>query len=238
MAVLASQSASTVPEPVLPPHGELFRTGEYVPSFQPAAPDNPFRRLYERKRRAVVASVPGHGRRVLDLGGGMGRMAIPLAERHRVVLCDLSRDMLDLARSNAGPSLRLCVADAARLPFADGSFDHAVCTDLLPHLVAPRAVLGELRRVLAPGGRVVIDSTNAMPAWTLAYPRYVGRDPRRWLAVWRHGGVLPEWASRVWHYRRGEFLDLLREARFEVESLRSFGPPGAPKWHLAVAVPR
>jgi ubiquinone/menaquinone biosynthesis C-methylase UbiE len=217
------------------PHQELFTSGAYLPMFQPDDPRNPFAGIYQAKRAMVLAAVPGVDRDVLDVGGGMGRMAIPLSKRHFVVLSDLSKPMLDRAQSAAGPRLRLVQADAGELPFPSSSFDYVLAIDLLPHLPRPDHALGEFHRVLRPNGTLIVDSTNAVPFWTLAYPRYLGRDPLRWLQTWRGGGVPPEWQGRVWHLRRRRFLTLLRDARFRVERIRGVGPRVSSKWHVAVA---
>ncbi|TMD32618.1 MAG: class I SAM-dependent methyltransferase [Chloroflexi bacterium] len=219
-------------------HEELFTSGAYVSDFQPESASNPFAADYARKRKAVIDAVSGTDQRVLDLGGGMGRMSIPLSSRHFVTLTDISPQMLELARPHASERLRLQVADARSLPFEDQSFDYVLAIDLLPHIPSPQDLLLEARRVLKPGGRLIIDNTNSVPLWTLAYPRYLGRRPYRWVRIWRSGGVLPEWSSRVRHHRRRSFLGLLAEAGFNVASVRGFGPRGCPKWHLAVAVKR
>ena len=218
-------------------HGRLFTSGAYVREFRPESPANPFAGVYARKLEAILRLVGGRGLRVLDVGGGPGRMAAPLSHRHQVTLCDLSQDMLRLARQRGdGDVGRLLAADARQLPFASGVFDVALCIDVLPHLPDAGPALRELRRVLAPGGTLIVDSTNSIPAWTLAYPRYVGRRPGRWLATWRAQGVLPEWRARVWHRRRAEFLAEVEQAGFRVRSTHQFGPRLCPKWHLAVAV--
>jgi ubiquinone/menaquinone biosynthesis C-methylase UbiE len=217
-------------------HEELFTSGAYVSSFQPSSASNPFAADYERKRSAVIASVAGVDKQVLDLGGGMGRMSVPLSTRHFVTLTDLSPQMLDLARPYAGERLKLEVADARHLTFAESSFDYVLAIDLLPHIPVPEELLAEAKRVLRPGGSLIIDCTSSVPWWTLAYPRYLGRKPHRWVQIWRSGGVLPEWSSRVKHHRRAELLSFLSEAGFQIRSLRSFGPRACPKWHLAVAV--
>lgn len=92
-------------------------------------------------------------RRILDLGAGVGsllsriRDAAPSAV---VIACDRSGGMLALAPG----SFPRVVADAAELPFADGSFDAAVLAFMLFHLQDPAAGLREVRRVLGPGGAV------------------------------------------------------------------------------------
>ncbi len=95
--------------------------------------------------------------RVLDLGCGPGRDLLLLRERgYRVVGLDLSAGMLAEARRRAGgPLLR---ADMRRLPLGNASFDGIWCCATLLHL--PRAeagvALGEIRRVLRPGGAVYL----------------------------------------------------------------------------------
>src|SRR5258708_424299 len=214
---------------------ELFTSGAYVEHFRPEAGTNPFRNDYEAKRTWVIDLVRGQGKRVLDIGGGMGRMAIPLSLRHDVTLCDLSPRMLELARHRAGTRLKLAIADVRALPFADGEFDFALCIDVLPHLAIPGPGVEEIRRVLRPGGTLIIDSTNSLSLWTLAYPRYLGRRPNRSLTIWRAGGVLPEWSSRVHHMRFRQFVDVLTSAGFRVKSRRNFGPRLCPKWHVVEA---
>jgi ubiquinone/menaquinone biosynthesis C-methylase UbiE len=163
-------------------------------------------------------------------------MSIPLSRRHFVTLTDISPQMLDLVRPYASARLALQVADARSVPFDDASFDYVLAIDLVPHIPVPEQLLAEARRVLKPGGRLIIDVTNSVPWWTLAYPRYLGRRPHRWISIWRSGGVLPEWSARVRHHRRSRLVGLLERAGFKVVSLRGFGPRACPKWHVAVAV--
>lgn len=226
----------------------IFQTGEYVGHFRPDAEHNPFHTLYGRKREDVLTlagQILGDNAeaRVLDIGGGMGRISVPLAARYSVQLCDISEAMLDQARAaatSAGvPAGRFDAAkvDASQpLPFADASFDLIVCLDLLVHLPDPQAAVRELYRVLKPGGTALIDASNSVPLWVFWYPRYVGKRPRRWLGTLRHGGVLPEWASIVHHMRRAPWLGWLRAAGFTVAEVRAYGPvPFAAKWFLAVS---
>lgn len=103
---------------------------------------------------------PLEGRRVLDLGCGKGRFGRVLASRGaRVVGLDLSSAMLAEA---ARLGLACVLGSARRLPFRASSFDAAIAVEVLEHL-EPRAVaeaLGELRRVLSPGGRLVLVDKN------------------------------------------------------------------------------
>jgi len=217
---------------------EVFTDGRYPAVFQPDDPTSAFHSLYAAKRDDVLRIVEGApGERVLDLGGGRGRLAVPLAASRRVTLADISPEMLDQAASAAAgagvPSgaLTLVELDASRpLPFARASFDIALAIDLLVHLPDPEATLREVRRVLSEGGLVLVDTTNRHPQWMLRYPRYVGPHPRTWIRTWRAGGVLPEWRGIVTHHSRRELHWMVAAAGFRISAEHTYGPPLAPKW--------
>jgi ubiquinone/menaquinone biosynthesis C-methylase UbiE len=226
----------------------IFQTGEYLGHFRPEEAHNPFRVIYARKRVEVLklaqeVSGENPSARVLDVGGGMGRIAVPLAERYQVHLCDISEAMLTQAQAAAQAAsipqgrFTTSLVDASKtLPFESNSVDLLVCLDLLVHLPDPQATVRELYRVLKPGGVALIDASNSVPLWVFFYPGYVGRRPQRWLKTLRSGGVLPEWASIVHHMRRKTFLGWLRAAGFAVTGERFYGPlPGVTKWMLAIA---
>jgi ubiquinone/menaquinone biosynthesis C-methylase UbiE len=78
--------------------------------------------------------------------------------KQRIVGVDLSAKMLEIAREKcqAHPNVTFCIASAAALPFADQSFDVVVSASALHYFDQPVMSLGEMRRVLKPGGSVVI----------------------------------------------------------------------------------
>lgn len=91
------------------------------------------------------------GRPVLEIGVGTGRISAPLAERHRVVGIDLSREMLRvLAGKRSG--VVAVEGDAARLPFPGATFDAAIACHVLHLVRAWRRAVDEVARVLVPGG--------------------------------------------------------------------------------------
>lgn len=100
---------------------------------------------------------PGH--RVLDAACGTGivaRTAAPLvAPSGRVVGLDVSDAMLAIARRVA-PELEFHRGDVAALPFPDWSFDAALCQMALMFLPDREAAVGELARVVRPGGVVAL----------------------------------------------------------------------------------
>ncbi len=104
---------------------------------------------------------------VLDVGTGMGLTARALAARgFDVVSVDMNANDQQVAESLTGdPELRrridFRIADAARLPFPAGHFGCVVAVDVLHHLDAGGPVLTELRRVVRPGGRIVLADFSA-----------------------------------------------------------------------------
>jgi len=113
------------------------------------------------------------GDTILDLGSGTGDFTLQLAERPqapecRVVAIDYVREALERGRSrvreeNAAPLLHSLVGDlhhtaAVGLPLREGSFDGVLASLLVSYLEAPEELLAEIRRVLRPGGRLVVSS--------------------------------------------------------------------------------
>lgn len=98
------------------------------------------------------------GRRVLDAGCGSGPLVADLAERGaQVVGFDASPAMVRIAQQRLDPSVPVLVADlGASLPFGTGEFDDAVASLVLHYLEDWSGPLAELRRVLRPGGRLVV----------------------------------------------------------------------------------
>lgn len=103
--------------------------------------------------------------RLLDVGAGTGRLARELlASGHHVAAVDLLPEALAVARADA-PGADLLRADAARLPLGDGVFDAVTMLDVLEH-VDDAATLAELRRVLRPGGLLVLTVPAGPRLWS------------------------------------------------------------------------
>jgi ubiquinone/menaquinone biosynthesis C-methylase UbiE len=109
-----------------------------------------------RWRRLLWNEVPREGRG-LEIGAGTGANFVHYPEAARVVGSDVSAAMLRRAReSPAARGAPLLAADAQALPFADHSFDWVAETLVFCEVPDPAAGLRELRRVLVPGGRLVM----------------------------------------------------------------------------------
>ena len=120
--------------------------------------------VYDRRHGAVLsredidrlwAGANLHpGARVLDIGAGTGRVAIPLAARGcRVAAMEPAAGMLqELKKKASAIGVRLAAGEGARLPFASGAFDVVVIARLLYLTSDWRAILHDAHRVLAGGG--------------------------------------------------------------------------------------
>lgn len=107
-----------------------------------------------RLRRRVIAQALGA---VLEIGAGTGVNFAHYREGARVFALDESREMLATARKRP---CRVCAtvtqADAQSLPFASGTFQTAVGTLVFCSIPDPARALWEIRRVLQPGGRLLL----------------------------------------------------------------------------------
>ncbi len=123
------------------------------------------------------------GTRCLEIGVGTGRIALPLMRAGvRMVGVDISRDMLRKLRDKE-PAIPVAIADATRLPFPDRSFDSAIASHVLHLITDWRTAVGELMRVVVPGG-VLLASRGARSrtGWQQAVRRrfYVEAGDPRW----------------------------------------------------------
>jgi SAM-dependent methyltransferase len=120
---------------------------------------NPFNALYERPAVLALAGQV-HGLRVLDAGCGSGVHAAELIRRGATVTgVDLSGALLAVARERLGPDVPLHRTDLARpLPMPDNAIDLVLSSLVLHYLAEWEPTLREFRRVLVPGGRVVLST--------------------------------------------------------------------------------
>ncbi len=111
-------------------------------------------------QRMLELAVVSPGQRVLDIATGIGEPALLAANRvgptGRVIATDISVAMLQIARERAGAlgltNVSFVQADAVQLDFADRSFHKVLCRWGVTSLPNPWHTLGEIRRVLRPGG--------------------------------------------------------------------------------------
>lgn len=166
------------------------------------------------------------GARILEVGCGGGALLAFMRERGLDPTgSDLLEEAVRLARE-AAPGCEVLEADAAALPFPDASYDRLVSHHLVEHLPDPAAALDEWRRVLAPGGVMVICTPNRL----YASPR-IFSDP-----------------SHLHIFERRELVGAVEKAGFRVEESMTVFPHlwrdrisvevGVPLWRLFYRLPR
>lgn len=124
------------------------------------APEGAMRERIDRFVLALSGRV-GPGARLLDFGCGTGEIARALHEQgHAVTGCDISPAMIAAARAvDVRRGLEFVELDAAavgNVPFADAAFDAVISSSVFEYLADPPAQAAELRRVLRPGGWLLI----------------------------------------------------------------------------------
>ena len=147
-----------------------------------------------RARRDIldraVARFVGKTDLALTVGVGITREAEMLAKRTRLVAIDLARidsRCLDVALP--------AQADATAIPFGDSVFDAVFLFDVLEHVDEEAMALAEIRRVLRPGGKLLV----TVPAFMFLY------------------GLQDEVSEHKRRYRRRSLVDLLRRSGFQVD---------------------
>jgi SAM-dependent methyltransferase len=169
--------------------------------------------MFERLRRWV-------GRRVLEIGAGIGNMSAFLADRERVVLTDTEDYYLGRLRERFAGQRQVTVT-ALRLPAVEPRLraerlDTVVCLNVLEHIEDDRASLAAMHDLLQPGGRLVL----LVPSLRALY------------------GTLDEALGHFRRYTRRELSTKLEGAGFRVRHLEYFNLAGVPGWWFAGRVLR
>lgn len=137
---------------------------------------------------------------VLDAGCGQGKALKPLQQQFqatRVIGVDVDAEALEAARAEAarhGLKPELMEADCAAIPLPDASVDLVFCHQTLHHLVRQEQTLAEFRRLLKPGGVLLLaESTKAyIHSWVIRlffrHPMHVQRTAPEYLELVRRAG--------------------------------------------------
>lgn len=161
------------------------------------------------------------GDRLLDLGCGFGRHAFEALRRGaRIVACDMAvpelRDVLGTANAmqaagEIGPTLSFSAVngDGTKLPFADGSFDRIIASEVMEHVPDDLAALSEFERVLRPGGTIAITVPAPFPekiCWKLSDEYYAPKSEGGHIRIYsepelrdkiRNAGLIPGGSHRA-----------------------------------------
>ena len=124
------------------------------------------------RHRLRSVLVPQPGERVLEIGPGTGYYTFHMADwvgpDGRVEIFDLQQEFLDHVMRGSGVRANIVPTqgDATELPYEDDSMDAVVLTAVLGEIPDPGAALREIRRVLRPGGRLVVGELFGDPHFT------------------------------------------------------------------------
>jgi ubiquinone/menaquinone biosynthesis C-methylase UbiE len=160
-----------------------------VARLEGRAKDKVFTRLFDKY--AAQLDLPASAQ-VLEIGCGTGAVARCLANRGgfsgKILGVDQSPRFIDAARrfaqqENVGDRVEFRIGDAHKLDFPPATFDAAIAHTVISHVTEPEAVLGELARVVRPGGTLAIFDGD-YSSMTYAFPDHeFGRQMDRALAT-------------------------------------------------------
>lgn len=182
---------------------------------------------YERPAMIALAGDVA-GLRILDAGCGSGPLTAALRERGAEMSgFDGSPAMIALARERLGDDVPLAVADLAEpLPYADEAFDLVVASLVLHYLQDWSKPLAELKRVLAPGGRLII-SVNHPTVYMVNYPDEDYFVTRQFTEEYDFAGE--PGSLTYWHRPLHAIVEAVTAAGFRIRSIDEPRPsPDAP----------
>lgn len=197
---------------------------DFAAAYSASNESDLFNAYYERPAMLSLAGDVS-GRRILDAGCGSGPLTAALRDKGAVVTgFDVSAAMVDLARRRLGEDADLHVADLGEpLPFADAEFDVVVASLVLHYLEDWSGPLAELRRVLKPGGRLIL-STMHPTGYAMDHPAadYFAVTKYSWDYVMDGQTV---WLT-MWHRPLHAMSDAFAAAGFRIVTISE--PPPAP----------
>ncbi len=169
--------------------------------------------MFDRLRRWI-------GRRVLEIGSGIGNLSAFLTDRERLVLSDTREEYLSQLRQRFAGRPNIAVA-RLYLPNEHSAlggerFDTVICLNVLEHVDDDIASLVAIRALLAPRGRLVL-LVPALPALYGSIDRALGHHRR---------------------YKRAGLAALMRNTGFTVAHIEYFNIAGIPGWWFAGRVLR
>ncbi|MFI6827379.1 class I SAM-dependent methyltransferase [Kribbella sp. NPDC050241] len=182
-------------------------------------------RYYEQPAMVELAG-DVKGRRILDAGCGSGPLSAALRAKGAIVTgFDGSPAMIELARQRLGDDADLHVADLGQpLPFDNGAFDDVVASLVLHYLKDWTPPLAELRRVLKPGGRLIL-SVNHPIIYKILKPNADYFEVAEHAEEFSFNGQ--DAVLTFWHRPLHAMTDAFTEAGFRISVIAE--PPFSPE---------
>lgn len=166
---------------------------------------------HEELLENLLAITSVKGKKVLEVGAGMGGDSIFLAKKGaNVTVLDFTNEALTSIRSNATKErvrIETVQADARSMPFKTNTFDIVFHQGLLEHFKNPREILDEQIRVLKPGGFLLVDVPQRFTTYTIK--KHIRMFMGKWFAGWER------------EFSIGELEKLTRQSGLKL--VRSYG---------------
>lgn len=179
---------------------------------------DPFQRYWHTSRfREVSNLIEPTGGTILDIGcadGMFSKVIFDKSKASKFIGMDVIKSSIDWAKKHwkKEKGMKFIVGDAHKLKFKTGTFDAVFAMEVLEHVVDPKKVLSEVRRILKKGGYGVFlvpsDSLLFRTIWYIWLHFY----PRGW--VWRD--------THIQTYRGNYLFKVCRQAGFKVEVEKKF----------------
>lgn len=184
-------------------------------------------RLEEMKEyaREVAEHVRDRGS-ILEVAPGPGYLAIEFAKLgdYKVTGLDISKDFVEIARKNAeeaGVNVEFRQGNVADMPFPDGAFDFIICTAAFKNFKEPVSALGQMHRVLKPGGTaLIVDMDRNVSSRQIDnYTESTGARGMNKLFM----KLMFKYFLRNGAYTRDEFIDLISKTAFREYDIKEEG---------------
>lgn len=179
------------------------------------------------ERVAMKKLLPPTGQRLIEVGGGFGRLVDLYRGYDQIFVTDYARTQLEEAQRCLGPDERITyvVADVYRLPFVDNLFDTLTMVRVMHHLVDVPAALRELRRIIRPGGVGVIEYASkfhlkSLLRWSLGRQAWSPFDQTPLEFVELNFDFHPAWMHRQFELAGLRITDIRTLSHYRLDFLK------------------
>jgi ubiquinone/menaquinone biosynthesis C-methylase UbiE len=181
--------------------------------YQQGVKNNLLQRFWHLgKLRVVLSLIPKHPKTILDAGSASGWFLSQVSSAYPHAKCtgiDVYEKAILYAKT-LYPNISFLVADVHNIPLRSSSFDLVMCNEVLEHVVDPKKVLSEIKRVMKPEGRAIIEMDSGNFLFRIAW---------HWWTHMRHG-VWEDAHIQVFNAKKLE--QMIRDCGFIIEKKKFF----------------
>lgn len=202
---------------------ENFLAGELDPAF------------YSRAKIILENIAVKPGERVLEVGCGRGFYEKAVTKIYRgvkIVGVDQNEKYLKMAKQEMGKGAVFLCGNAENLPLGNESFQWVICSEVLEHIRDDEKAISEIKRVLTPGGKVMVSVPHKNYPWQLDPINWVLEKmtgKHIWASMWWLAGI---WADHVRLYEEEELLNKFKGHGFKIIKEWRVGGKSIPGWHF------